>query len=59
MEVRFLDADGAHPASVEDAFGREDGFVWVDVPTWGDDAGAVLERLGCHPLVVAGCRQRN
>ena len=59
MEVRFLDADGAHPASVDDAFGREDGFVWVDVPTWSEDAGAVLQRLGCHPLVVAGCRQRN
>ena len=61
MEVRFLDADGAHPAASDAAglFERRDGFVWVDVPSWSDEAEAVLERLGCHPLVVAGCRQRN
>jgi len=62
MEVRFLDADGAHPGTPDDAAGlfeRRDGFVWVDVPSWSDQAEAVLERLGCHPLVVAGCRQRN
>lgn len=62
MEVRFMDADGAHLRSSGDAaglFSRQDGFVWVDVPTWSREADAVLERLGCHPLVVAGCRQRN
>ncbi len=62
MEVRFLDADGAHPRSSDDAAGlfeRQDGFVWVDVPAWSDRAESVLESLGCHPLVVAGCRQRN
>lgn len=62
MEVHYLDADGAHPRSSDDAAGlfeRRDGFVWVDVPTWSDQAEAVLESLGCHPLVVAGCRQRN
>jgi magnesium transporter len=36
-----------------------EGFVWIDVPTWGPEAESVLEGLGCHPLVVAGCRQRN
>jgi magnesium transporter len=62
MEVRFLDADGARPRAPEEAaalFERQDGFVWVDVPSWSDEAEAVLESLGCHPLVVAGCRQRN
>ena len=61
MEVRFLDADGAHPAASDAAglFERRDGFVWVDVPSWSEEAETVLERLGCHPLVVAGCRQRN
>ncbi|HET8959861.1 magnesium transporter CorA family protein [Nocardioides sp.] len=62
MEVRFLDGDGAHRAESHDRaalFGRRDGFVWVDVPTWSDEAERVLETLGCHPLVVAGCRQRN
>ena len=37
----------------------EQGFVWIDVPTWDAEAEAVVEALGCHPLVVAGCRQRN
>ena len=77
MDVRFVDASGAHSRQSDDVvvlLEREDGFVWVDVPVWDDevdgflwvdvpawdsDAEAFLERLGCHPLVVDACRQRN
>ena len=62
MEVRFLDAEGAGSRRADEVaalVGADEGFVWVDVPSWEADAEAVLEGLGCHPLVVAACRQRN
>ncbi len=62
MEVRFLDADGAHPREADDVvelFAHADGFFWIDVPTWDAEAEALLDGLGCHPMVVDGCRQRN
>jgi Mg2+ and Co2+ transporter CorA len=62
MEVRFLDAHGAHPRRADDVvelFAHGDGFFWIDVPQWDDEAEALLTGLGCHPLVVEGCRQRN
>jgi magnesium transporter len=63
MDVRFVS-----PGTVEDRpktdlpelLGRSDGFVWVDVPTWDEEAESLLtELLRCHPLVVEACRQRN
>jgi len=62
MEVRFLDAEGAHPREADDVlelFGHAEGFFWIDVPTWDEEAEALLQGLGCHPMVIEGCRQRN
>ena len=62
MEVRFIDADGVHARDADDVvelFSHADGFYWIDIPTWDDDAEAVLTGLGCHPMVIEGCRQRN
>jgi Mg2+ and Co2+ transporter CorA len=63
MDVRFIDAEGAHQydgADVVDLLNREDGFVWVDVPVWDDEVEKLLiHELDCHPLVVDACRQRN
>ena len=62
MEVRYLDADGVHARSLDESTGLfegGEGFYWVDVPTWDEDAEAILVRLGCHPLVVRACRERN
>jgi magnesium transporter len=62
MEVRFLDAEGSHarePEDVVELFAHGDGFFWIDVPTWDDEAEALLRGLGCHPMVIEGCRQRN
>jgi Mg2+ and Co2+ transporter CorA len=62
MDVRFVDARGAQGHDSDDIvelLGRDDGFVWVDVPSWSDLVEAFLVGLGCHPLVVAACRQRN
>ena len=44
---------------VVELFAHADGFFWIDVPTWDEEAEALLEGLGCHPMVIEGCRQRN
>jgi magnesium transporter len=62
MDVRFVDATGAHPQESDDVvvlLERDDGFVWVDVPAWDDEAEGFLQGLGCHPLVLDACRHRN
>jgi magnesium transporter len=38
----------------------EDGFIWVDIPTWNDQAVHVLsEVFRFHPLAVKDARERN
>jgi Mg2+ and Co2+ transporter CorA len=62
MEVRFLDAEGAGSRRADEVpslVAADEGFVWIDVPSWEPAAESVLEGLGCHPLVIAACRQRN
>jgi Mg2+ and Co2+ transporter CorA len=62
MDVRFVDAAGAHPHESDDVvvlLERDDGFVWVDVPLWDDEVDGFLQGLGCHPLVIEACRHRN
>ena len=39
---------------------RDDGLVWVDVPTWDDEAQRVLAEVFCfHPLAIRDCIARN
>lgn len=62
MDVRFVDSFGVHDHDSDDIVEllcRDDGFVWVDVPTWDDQVEAFLTGLGCHPRVIEACRQRN
>lgn len=62
MDVRFVDSSGAHDHDSDDVvalLARGDGFVWADVPAWDDEVEGFLTGLGCHPLVVASCRERN
>jgi magnesium transporter len=62
MDVRFVDSTGAHPKDEQSAVAlldRTDGFVWVDVPAWDEEAEAFLSAIGCHALVVEACRTRN
>jgi magnesium transporter len=62
MDVRFVDASGAHAHDSNDTaglLGRGDGFVWVDVPEWDKQVETFLEELGCHALVADACRRRN
>ncbi len=62
MEVRFVDGQGVRscePEDVVELFSHDDGFYWIDVPVWDDEAESLLSGLGCHGMVIDGCRQRN
>ncbi|MGA8211895.1 MAG: magnesium transporter CorA family protein [Nocardioidaceae bacterium] len=62
MDLRFVDATGAHPHEADDVvslLGRDDGFIWVDVPVWDEQVEGLLEGLGCHAMVLEACRRRN
>jgi magnesium transporter len=62
VEVRFIDGQGVRscePDDVVELFSHDDGFYWIDVPVWDDEAEALLTGLGCHAMVIEGCRQRN
>ena len=62
MEVRFVDGQGVRrcdPDDVVELFSHDDGFYWIEIPVWDAEAESLLSGLGCHPLVIEGCRQRN
>ena len=62
MDVRFVDGSGAHEHDPDDVvllLNRDDGFLWVDVPQWDDQAEGLLKGLNCHPRVMESCQQRN
>jgi magnesium transporter len=62
-QVWFLTPDGIEEHTSEelpDLLTRSDGFTWLDIPTWDDEAHHLLtETFDAHPMVVAGCRDRN
>lgn len=62
MHVRFVQTSGLTehtPADVDALLERDDGFLWIDVPEFTDEAERVLERLGAHRLLVQACRERT
>jgi magnesium transporter len=63
MDVRLLTAAGVeeHPAEdLKALLAREDGLVWVDIPTCDEPAARALsEVFGFHPLAVRDSVERN
>jgi len=63
IRVLSLSAGGVvphPPAEVEALLERPDALVWVDIPECSDEAITLLtDVLGCHPLAVRDCMQRN
>lgn len=63
MQLRLISDRGLQErpvTEVADLLGRSDGLVWLDVPTWGDDAERVLrDTFGFHPLAIRDCANRN
>jgi Mg2+ and Co2+ transporter CorA len=47
-------------SEVESLLKRDDVLIWVDIPECSDEAVTLLtDVLGCHPLAVRDCMQRN
>ncbi|PTL76058.1 magnesium transporter CorA family protein [Vitiosangium sp. GDMCC 1.1324] len=63
MDIRFLSPTTVTPHSPDELaalLGRDDGLVWVDIPTWDAEAERVLtDVFKLHPLAVRDCRERN
>jgi Mg2+ and Co2+ transporter CorA len=63
MRVWWVGTGGVEERPLGEAVGlleRSDGFVWVDVPEFSEDAeGFLRDAVRAHPLVVSACRERN
>lgn len=63
MDIRFLSPTAIEQHSVDELaalLGRDDGLVWVDIPTWDAEAERVLaDVFKLHPLAVRDCKERN
>jgi magnesium transporter len=63
IQVLLIAADGVETravSEVESLLTRDDALVWVDIPECSDEAVILLtEVLGCHPLAVRDCMERN
>ncbi|MET0964823.1 MAG: magnesium transporter CorA family protein [Nakamurella sp.] len=63
MQLRFIGPDGLvdHPIdATADLLGRSDGVVWLDIPTWDEQAEQLLlDIFGFHPLAIRDCARRN
>ena len=64
MELRWI-ADGERVttrdmAELPDLLDRTDGFVWLDVPEWSEQAENILTNQFCfHPMAIEDCRTRS
>ena len=63
MDVRLVTAEGVQEHPVEELaemLDREDGLVWVDIPTCDEEAVGVLsEVFDFHPMAIRDCIERN
>ena len=63
MKLRWIDSEGVSDrdlAELPALQARTDGFLWLDIPEWGDDAEALLaNEFGFHPMAISESRNRN
>jgi magnesium transporter len=64
MELRWInDAEGVtrrELAELPDLLQRTDGFLWLDIPTWSEQAEDVLaNQFAFHPMAIEDCRTRS
>ena len=64
MELRWInDAEGVTPrelAELPDLLQRTDGFLWLDIPVWSEQAEDILaNQFSFHPMAIEDCRNRN
>jgi Mg2+ and Co2+ transporter CorA len=63
MKLRWIGSNGVSNhdlAELPDLRKRNDGFIWLDIPEWSDDAEAIMARdFGFHPMAISESRNRN
>ena len=64
MELRWIsDAEGVtrrELAELSDLLHRTDGFLWLDIPVWSEQAEDILaNQFAFHPMAIEDCRNRN
>jgi magnesium transporter len=63
MELRWIEPKGVSNhdlADLSDLRQRSDGFLWLDIPEWDDDAEALFaNEFHFHPMAIAESRNRN
>jgi magnesium transporter len=63
MKLRWIESNGVSShdlAELPDLRKRTDGFIWLDIPEWSDDAETLLARdFGFHPMAINESRNRN
>jgi Mg2+ and Co2+ transporter CorA len=63
MKLRWIDSHGVSNydvAELPELKKRNDGFLWLDIPEWSDEAEALFTRdFGFHPMAIAESRNRN
>jgi magnesium transporter len=63
MELRWIDSEdvGIHDLSeLPDLRKRNEGFVWLDIPEWSDEAETLLvKEFHFHPMAITESRNRN
>ena len=63
MELRWIDSEGVSShdvAELPDLRKRTDGFVWLDIPEWSDDAEMILaDEFQFHPIAINKRKTRN
>lgn len=63
MDLRFVTKTSMEDHPIEDLAAlreRSDGYLWLDIPQWSDDAAALLrDDFGFHQVALDYCRDRN
>ena len=63
VTLRWIGSAGVRlhdPSELPALLDRTDGFCWLDIPVWSDDAERLLrDELHCHPLAIQDSKERN
>ena len=63
MKLRWIDSKGVSERDLAELPAlrkRTDGFLWLDIPEWSDDAEAILaNEFQFHPMSIAESKNRN
>jgi magnesium transporter len=63
MKLRWIDSTGSTERDLAELPAlrtRADGFLWLDIPEWSEEAEAVLtDEFHFHPMAIAKSRDRN